>query len=308
MQRRTRTQAVKNTAQHQGTPIAPAPAAPLPKDPDFCKSWMPNVGRDLRRVYNVKIERLPEHKLAFAELAPKPSPHPAPAPAHGPAQAPSTVDLRPKMPPVYDQGNLGSCTANALCAAFAYDCPAAQPFMGSRLFLYYNERMVENDIPDDAGACIYDGVACLKKYGLCAESDWPYVIAKFAQKPPVKCYTSAVKHEAIVCQNIQNTSAAMKACLQAGYPFVVGISVYDSFESDAVAMTGAVPMPGAHEQCLGGHAVVCVGYNDSQQTWIMRNSWGASWGLSGYFTLPYAYLLDPNMCSDLWVIKSVSNR
>ena len=285
MQRRARTQSAKNMLDRHGTPRPPAPAAPLPKDPNFCKSWMPNVGRDMRRVYNVKIQRLPA--LAFAEMEPV-------------LNASSTVDLRPTMPPVYDQGTLGSCTANALCAAFSY----AQDFAASRLFLYYNERKIENDISDNASTCISDGVACLKKYGMCAESDWPYMIAKFAQKPPVKCYTNAVKQEAIVCQNIQNTSEAMKACLQAGYPFVVGISVYDSFESDAVAMTGDVPMPDvAHEKCFGGHAVVCVGYNNSHQTWIMRNSWGASWGLSGYFTLPYAYLLDSNMCSDLWVIK-----
>jgi len=97
----------------------------------------------------------------------------------------------------------------------------------------------------------------------------------------------------------------MKACLAAGNPFVFGFTVYDSFETQEVANTGVVPMPGRNESVLGGHAVTCVGYDDSTQRFIVRNSWGTSWGQAGYFTMPYAYLLDDNLSDDFWVISLV---
>ena len=130
----------------------------------------------ITRKYNVKVNRLPKDKLKFKKL-------------DAPSQLPASVDLRPNCPPVYDQGQLGSCTANALIGAFEYDVPS---FMGSRLFLYYNERKLEGDIPDDNGAQLSDGVKCLEKYGLCPESEWPYDITKFATKPPEQCYTDAL--------------------------------------------------------------------------------------------------------------------
>jgi len=260
------------------------------------------VGSSRRHAYNVKVCRLPEELLTFANAN-----APAHAAAHEHAQAhaaqaqhlPAQVDLRSRMPAVYDQGALGSCTANALCALYQYDCPQVN---GSRLFLYYNERRMENDIPDDAGAFLHDGIACLQKYGLCPEASWPYNVAKFAMAPPPKCYQDALAHKALVVHNIRNTESDMKASLAAGNPFAVAISVFASFETDEVSRSGVVPMPRHNEACLGGHAVVCVGYDDHRRVWIMRNSWGAGWGDRGYFTLPYAYLLDASLASDLWNI------
>ncbi len=98
----------------------------------------------------------------------------------------------------------------------------------------------------------------------------------------------------------------MKGCLAAGYPFVIGFSVYESFESKKVAKTGHAPMPGPHEKMLGGHCVLAVGYNDAHQHFILRNSWGAGWGMEGYFTLPYSYLLDENLSTDFWTIRVVA--
>jgi C1A family cysteine protease len=97
----------------------------------------------------------------------------------------------------------------------------------------------------------------------------------------------------------------MKASLAAGYPFVFGFSVYESFEGDAVAKSGIVPMPGMTEMEVGGHAVMAVGYDDSQQRFLARNSWGSEWGMSGYFTIPYDYLTDSNLADDFWVIRLV---
>ena len=99
------------------------------------------------------------------------------------------------------------------------------------------------------------------------------------------------------------SSLQMRTCLAAGYPFVFGFTVYESFESQEVANTGIVKMPKRGEQALGGHAVLAVGYNDAKQTFLVRNSWGEDWGMSGYFTLPYKYLSNRNLSDDFWTIR-----
>jgi C1A family cysteine protease len=220
---------------------------------------------------------------------------------------PAKADLRPQCPPIYDQGQLGSCTANSIGAAFEFDQmkQKEKSFMPSRLFIYYNERVIEGTVSSDAGAQIRDGIKSINQQGVCPETDWPYVITKFAAKPPPKAFTDGAKNKAILYQRIARTLPQMKACIAGGYPWVFGFTVYESFESAQVAQTGIVPMPGSNEQVLGGHAVLCVGYDDSQQRFIVRNSWGTSWGVQGYFLMPYAYLLDANLSDDFWTVRSV---
>jgi C1A family cysteine protease len=215
---------------------------------------------------------------------------------------PNIVDLRNKMPPVYDQGNLGSCTANALCAAVQYEEPT---LMGSRLFVYYNERLIENDVKNDSGAIMADGVKSLYTYGVCKETSWPYIVNKYNIKPPPTCYDEAKKHKLIQYYSLPNNIIQMKQALISGFPFVVSILVYSSFETVQVATDGYVPMPRPTDILLGGHAILCVGYNEIKKVWIMRNSWGNKWGDKGYFYLPYQYLINPNLASDLWVLQNI---
>jgi len=211
------------------------------------------------------------------------------------------VDLRSKLPPCYDQGPIGSCTANALAAAYQFLKPDT---MMSRLFLYYNERVIEHDVEHDTGAYLHDGITSLKTNGICPESMWVYDISQFDVKPPPECYASALEHKVITAENVTQTIAGMQACLSHGLPFVVGIIVYRTFESPNVAKTGIVPMPTKTDSILGGHAVLIVGYNNTKKQWIFRNSWGPSWGSKGYGFLPFNYLTTPSLCSDLWVIKA----
>ena len=126
--------------------------------------------------------------------------------------------------------------------------------------------------------------------------------AKFSVKPGAACYRAAQQHDITVYERLE-TLSDMKACLADGFPFVFGFTVYESFESPAVAKTGRVPMPSSDERVLGGHAVVAVGYNDADQRFIVRNSWGTSWGLKGYFLMPYAYLANRDLSDDLWTIR-----
>ena len=221
---------------------------------------------------------------------------------------PPKVDLREQCPPVYDQGHLGSCTANAIAAALEFDQmrEKEQAFTPSRLFIYYNERVIEGTVSSDSGAQIRDGVKSVNKQGAPPEDpDWPYDITKFADKPPQKAYGDAAQHQSILYQRLTPTLGQLKGCLASGFPFVFGFVVYESFEGPQVASTGEAQLPQAGEKQLGGHAVLAVGYDESQQRFIVRNSWGAGWGMGGYFTLPYPYLLQHTLSSDFWTIRSV---
>ena len=227
------------------------------------------------------------------------------------------VDLRPQCPPVYDQGQLGSCTANAIAGAIEFDQIKQKltEFAPSRLFIYYNERVIEHDVSLDNGAQIRDGIKSVAKQGVCAETSWPYSDQNmdphpcpqcpYAKKPTPACFAEAAKHKLQNYQRLVAQLNLLKGCLASGYPFVFGFTVYESFESEQVANTGIVPMPGPTEKVVGGHAVVAVGYDDSTEQFIVRNSWGTSWGLKGYFMMPYAYLTNTNLADDFWTIRQV---
>lgn len=230
------------------------------------------------------------------------------APGAAIASLPVSVDLRSKCPPIYDQGQLGSCTGNGIAAAVQFDQikQGGKAFMPSRLFIYYNERVMENTVAQDAGAQIRDGIKSVAMLGAPPETDWPYDISKFANKPPDASYTDAkqdlVKTYSRVAQNLTQ----MKGCLAEGFPFVFGFSVYESFEGAAVAKSGILNMPANSEKMMGGHCVLAVGYNDAKRQFIVRNSWGTGWGIKGYFMMPYEYLISPNLASDFWTIRSVT--
>jgi C1A family cysteine protease len=219
---------------------------------------------------------------------------------------PPKKDLRSGCPPVYDQGQLGSCTANAISGAIQFEQKKQKviTFMPSRLFIYYNERVMEGTVNSDAGAQIRDGVKSVANIGVCPETEWPYNINKFADKPTPKCDTDAKKCQAVGYQRLDSSDLnQLKGCIASGYPFIFGFTVYDAFESQQVAKTGVLNMPGPKEKVQGGHAVLAVGYDDATQRFTVRNSWGKDWGIKGYFTIPYSYLTTTNLADDFWTIR-----
>lgn len=221
-----------------------------------------------------------------------------------PARLPAKVDLRPLCSKIEDQGALGSCTANALAGALEFlECKNKVSFKDfSRLFIYYNERVLEHSVNSDSGAMLRDGIKTLAKQGACSEKSWPYDISKFKSKPGPACYKEALEHQITSYHRIL-TLDQMRTCLAEGFPFVFGFGVYESFESQDVSRTGIVNMPKKGEQMLGGHAVMAVGYDHPKQRFIVRNSWGTDWGQKGYFTMPYKYLSDRNLSDDFWTIR-----
>lgn len=222
---------------------------------------------------------------------------------------PASADLRgPFMPPVYDQKNLGSCTGNGVGACWQYALSKeglAAP-MPSRLLIYYFERYLEGTIKQDAGAEIRDGLKVLNKYGCCDEKLWPYVIRKFATKPSVAAINAAAAHKSTKYMAVNQSEHDIKSCLAQGYPVVFGFTVYDGFESAAVARSGVLNMPKKSESSLGGHCVTIVGYSDASRRYVVRNSWGSDWGQKGYFTMPYDYVHSAQLASDFWTVRIVA--
>ena len=223
------------------------------------------------------------------------------------ANLPASIDLRVNCPAVYDQGQLGSCSADAIAGAFEFELMKqnAPAFVPSRLFIYYNERVIENSVPYDSGANLRDGMNSVSHQGVCTEDTWPYIISEFSQKPYESCYQAALANTISNYYSLGQDVYQMKSCLADGYPFIFGFTVYQSFESDQIRQSGVVNLPVDGESVVGGHAVVAVGYDDTQNRFIVRNSYGPDWGLNGYFTMPYDYLLN-GLASDFWTIRLVS--
>lgn len=216
------------------------------------------------------------------------------------------VDPRPDMPPVYDQGNLGSCTAQAIAAAFQYNEIIKESYLAteipSRLFLYYGERVREGTVNTDSGAYGRNGFKVLRKTGVCPESAWPYDINRFTEKPDDNAFREAtlrkIKHYVHpgLGRPLLDRVEAFKRLLSNQQTIAFGFTVYESFES---GWDDIMPIPISGESVLGGHEVLLVGYlNDAPDCGLCRNSWGEGWGMGGYFLMPWKYLANPEFSAD----------
>jgi C1A family cysteine protease len=206
------------------------------------------------------------------------------------------VDLRSKFPVAYDQGKIGSCSAFALCSIFDYD---NKNFKGSRLFLYYNERDLINEVDKDNGAYLSDGIKSLKINGICEDKYWEYKIENIYIKPPDEAYENAKGNYIIEAYNINNDINTIRKWLDNNEPIAIAITIYSNFMTTNSKLSGKIGMPNINDKLIGGHAVVICGYDDDNRELILRNSWGIYWGDNGYFYLPYEYL---KYCGDLYII------
>ncbi len=251
-------------------------------------------------------------------------------------------DLRSADGPIFDQGQLGSCTANCWLGMFMFATKKlfGETFLGSRLQLYLDERKLNGNVDTDSGAEMRDGAKCLATIGVCPESMRPYDVSRYTVQPSADCYTEAAKRKIVQYMNVAQDLDHMKACLAEGFPFIFGFNVASSFESFSVSRTGIVPMPKAGETVVGGHCMEVLGYIDANgqsvmstaakgsavghairlitglrsfgvkaptNVFICRNSWGTSWGDGGYCYVPYAFLTDSKWCEDFWTVRVVTN-
>jgi C1A family cysteine protease len=221
---------------------------------------------------------------------------------------------------IYDQEQIGSCTANALAAAVQYDCIKSgkdPTFVPSRLFLYYNERVAESTVAFDSGAYLRDGTNSLSQTGICAEGAWPYIPtealfdggpfpvgSKPATQPPQTAYDAAANYTITGYQALQQSLTQLQGAIVAGFPFVFGFTVYNSWTAPNPIPT-VIPMPVATDSVTGGHAALAVGYDNATSLFKFRNSWGEKQGEAGYFYIPYSYITNSDLASDFWVINAV---
>ena len=216
--------------------------------------------------------------------------------------------------PIEDQSDLGSCTGNSTTSALEITLAKDMKLGGialSRLFAYYNGRVIEGTVKQDAGCEIRDVVKGLFKTGVSSEKRWPYTISKFKTKPNAAAFAEAKSLSAALAGQYEyvriTTLAGIKAALAAGNPVVFGFSVPERFET--MTSDYLLTYPTAKDAIIGGHAVVAVGYDDRPKkpfVWV-RNSWGPSWGLNGYFKMTQDWFTNPErLADDIWMFRKTS--
>lgn len=225
---------------------------------------------------------------------------------------PIKYDLRTSFPeivlPILDQGQIGSCAANQLSNSLRF-CLARQKvsvFQPSRLFIYYFGRLFEgSNVNQDTGLSISGVCSSIKKYGACGENNWGYDITKFTLQPNKNAINAAYTHiPGYKFLQVPQNLTSIKTALVSGFPVIIGVQLYSSFESDTVTKTGVIPMPDKTEEyLLGGHALNLIAYDDNTQTFTGQNTWNVNWGNKGTFTIPYKYILDPTLGSDYCTVK-----
>lgn len=223
------------------------------------------------------------------------------------AKLPPKFTLSKTMPPVLDQDSLGSCVSNAVCNALGFlNLKINKPVnLKSRLFNYYNTRVLEGTVNSDSGCQIRNAIKSCNQIGNCYEKTWPYQIARFKDKPASGTYVEAKNHKITVYQRVTQTRNAIKACLVSGFPIIIGFMCYNTLFNPSVERTGDILPPTRRDYIIGGHCVLITGYNDVTQRYEIMNSWGADWGKSGYGSIPYSYIENPNHAFDFWQIQKV---
>lgn len=262
---------------------------------------MPTIISKSGKIYNLKIDDKDKRDKKFNQLLK----------VSAPVKLPDSVNLIPDCSPIADQGSLGCCSGFGIAKGFR-EClliKSGSYIPLSPMFEYYNERAMEGNINDDSGASIRDGMMALNKIGVCPESDYPYEVTKFTLTPSQQAYNDASKYKINSYYRVNDLNGIKQALAQ-GLPVVIGIDVYESFESDVAAKTGVVPMPKWGEQNLGAHCICLVGYQDTnngilgfiKQGYVtFRNSWSSAWGQVGYGTMTYDIL--NKLLNDAWTGK-----
>jgi C1A family cysteine protease len=219
---------------------------------------------------------------------------------------PDKVDLRPKCSPIVNQGDLGSCTANAIVSGlreYYLINDEKKPLVRlSRLFLYWWERNMEGTVNEDSGASLRDGMKAICRYGTCTEERDPYIEAAFTEQPSQAEMQEALQYRLPGYQRLVGLNQ-IKDVLVRNHPVAMSMELFQSFESDQAEKTGIIPVPQQGEQSLGGHAMTIVGYDDNMNggSFIIRNSWGEEWGDKGYCYIPYTMM---NYFYDAWTVKT----
>ena len=237
----------------------------------------------------------------------------------GKSSLPKTTDLRKWCSPIEDQGQLGSCTANAGVGMVEYYERKAfgKHIDASRLFLYKATRTLMHET-GDSGGTLRSTMGALALFGAPPEEYWPYEVKKFDEEPPSFCFAFAQNYQSVKYVRLDPASLKpaevlpqIKTNLVASLPAMFGFTVYSSIAQ--ADKDGKIPFPSKGEKVEGGHAIMAVGYDDGMKiknstdgnqttgAFLIRNSWGTTWGDGGYGWLPYDYVLK-GLAEDWWTL------
>lgn len=218
---------------------------------------------------------------------------------------PYQTDFSQDLCSIHTQGDLGSCTAQAITLSMEYFLKKLEvPTELSPLYVYYNERKIGGTIDEDIGASLSDAIQAIDQYGACREKTWTYSDdgIKFKVEPSKTAYQEGdnlLKEIRLVHSNIPHEIKTIKQILAQNIPIIFGINIFPSFEYEEVEKTGIIEMPSKLERPIGAHALTLVGYNDITKQFKFANSWGATWGDNGFGYLPYDYVLNKNSENDI---------
>ena len=235
------------------------------------------------------------------------------------ADLPAKNDISSYGPRIWDQGDLGSCTAHGTIRCYLYALnkktdslqhPRTYSSRPSRAFCYTMTRILEGEPVDkDTGGTVEGALNAIAKYSLPDEKYWEYVEDNFFVEPSVEVKQKAVRFHRFKVRHIEQQEHEIKKAIFNNHPVAIGLKIYSSFLSKNAMASGTIPIPNGSEQLQGGHCVSIVGYDDQSRMFLFANSWGLGVGLpekKGYFNIPYDYILNPNLASDLWICQDVA--
>lgn len=250
----------------------------------------------------------------------------SPTRSYGAALPPPFVDLRKRLPPVWDQGNTSSCGGQSGAALMSFFHPEVGDF--SALQIYYAVRLLENAVDEDGGVETRDVLKVLKDIGAAPASIFPFDPSKVLVPPPEETAIEAKKYRISTYSRLISADDYIN-CLSSGFPFVLGFMVPESLDGELVNRTGIMPIPDlSKERIIGGHDVLVVGYDRTfkrtpffestgmdhsevdDTMLLIRNSWGPKWSpkFRGHFWMPLSYAINPSTGGDAWTARVTSSN
>ncbi len=225
-------------------------------------------------------------------------------------QIQSQIDFRNRFYPVWNQQGLLLCTACSIADALAWELRSRgrgaemRGFVPSPLFVYFNTRKKTGQYHMNVPVEMSDCMDAVSDYGVCHENHWPIVKSRYCEPPPPDAYRAAEKYAGARFEPLEQTHRTLTKSLSEDHPFFFCFRLYHcnswDFHKGKIAQTGRMETAEERYPHTSNHAALAVGYNDSEKVFILRNSFGNEWGLKGYFTIAYDYVLDGLRAYNFW--------
>ena len=211
--------------------------------------------------------------------------------------------------PISNQGTLSSCVANAVCDALEVLIGVEDPskvVQLSRLHCYWNARSYTQDTDKDEGTYIRNAIDSLRTLGVCPEDVWPYTPTNVFAQPPIRAYQKSIDNKIEAYYRIPGDGKSrcdtIEHAIRSNHPVVFAAPVTDEF----TRYTGGGKVWPRTQTWVGYHAMIVLGvrYVAGERQFLIRNSWGTSWGDNGHAWFSEDYMGSPEV-NDLWTLTRV---